>query len=96
MDWKLYSLPLRSIPFHYVPFRSTPLYSINQGSLREEIGQTLKGRTKLVIKLNLQKEVALVITKERRKDLIKRRYNSLIVRSLVTMIINVGLVMGSK
>lgn len=61
-----------------------------------ETGQILKRRTKPVIKLNLQKEEVMVIIKARRKALIRRRYVVIIVKSLVIMLLNVGLVNGSK
>jgi len=61
-------------------------------TIREETG--LKARTKDLKKVNLQRNDILI--KTRRKVLIRRRFNASSVRSLDTLLQNVGLVKESK
>ena len=61
-------------------------------TIREETG--LKARTKVLIKVNLQRKEILL--KTRRKVLIRRKFNASNVRSLDTLLLNVGLVKESK
>lgn len=83
-------------PCKYKLERNMTMLRRNSGreriTLSKKTGQISNERIKHMIKLNLQNEETQEIIKERRRNLIKERYNATIVRNPVIMLMNDGLV----